>query len=183
MTSVEYIAGDEDGGLNWFGRSCSKRAARAEAAELEGRPALSYRVRPEHMIALVCPLHPAGVDGFDVGLGLVAALDAEHRRETELERDGCECYRVDEGWMTVCASETPGAVAVWRVEARHPPTWWFALSNRWHHLHPALPGYRPVLWGGRVARRSTRLDRLIVGRWWIWLPPDRWHRLGEGRDV
>jgi hypothetical protein len=77
--------------------------------------------------------------------------------------------------MNCCDASAAAAIAVWRVEEIAAPVWWLRLSRRRRQLHPAFRAqFRPCLWGGRVIRRPGRIDRLLVGRSCVNLPPSLW---------
>ena len=166
MSGVEYIAATEDG-VMWFGRSCSRREARAEVASLTLERAWWWRwlVKPEHM-------RPATRDDCDAKV---------HRDEDEDSED-CRCWDFAEGWHFVCAADHPDAIPVWRVEARSAPSWWWKTRRRLRALHgsnrrryDAMP-----LWGHRVERRVRWFDRLLLGRGPALVLGDGVWRLGQG---
>jgi len=91
----------------------------------------------------------------------------------------CECQSVTaDPYFLACAPEHPDAIAVWRCELRRAPAWWYRL-RRWQYRIGSARR-RPVLWGGRVTREASWLDRTLFGggpRGLI--RGDRWFTLGE----
>ena len=90
--------------------------------------------------------------------------------------------RVEEGWYLVCDAAYPGAIAVWRVEWTGGTELGDKLRMRLRRLHRAgrpLKQPRYVLWGGHVIRKSTWLDRLLLGPGHIVVRGDCWLRLHD----
>ncbi|MCA1701116.1 MAG: hypothetical protein LC790_20335, partial [Actinobacteria bacterium] len=90
----------------------------------------------------------------------------------------CVCWRPGEDWYDRCAPGAPGSVAAWRVEPRAAVRCWRALQNLAARV--VARRARPVLWGGRVRRPATRLERALGYRAFVVLG-DRWLRPGIGK--
>lgn len=103
---VEYLAGSEEEPLHWFGRGCSRMAARREAASMVAEPWWKYTVRARWM-------RPA------------TGADCDHSPD---DHPDSPCWHIDDGWMWECDPGDPGAIPVWRVERYCGPSWW--LSSR-----------------------------------------------------
>lgn len=170
---IKVIASSEDDPIEWFARTAPRWAVRWHVAATCQRSrwlVAPWRVRvtPDRMrqeTTADChatehwhPLLPVDVD----------------------IPDGCDCYRIEsEPFFLDCDPDHPDAIALWRCEPRDPPAWLVRL-RRWQHRIGAKRRGRPVLWGGRIDRESTWLDRVLFGGGqYGLLKGDRWHRVGE----
>lgn len=167
MSGVEqrprFIATSEDEPIVWLARTCSRLAAiRAGADECCGR-ARHFWARKRYMREatkdLDCPCWP-----HEIG-------------EDEDPPEDCRCWQIEEGWFFQCAADEPGAEAVWRVEERpHRIRWRLRrLSGKILYRRRCFDGRKSVLWGGKLERKATRLDRWL-GAPGFYLLADRWLR-------
>ncbi len=186
---ISYIAGAEDDPIEWW-TAPSSRAARKMAVHHTGGYAFcdrywwQLRATATHMRPLVCPAH--GHQG-------ISASASDDEREREHERDDCRCWDVDEGWMEHCEPDDDEAIACWRLEPREAPEVLRPALRRWRKtrrltarayltvIDRPLLGVqrrwtpRTVLWGGKVERRVTTIERVLFGITWLILPADHQH--------
>lgn len=131
------LAMAEEDPILWYERAgITRRAARrAGAIEFSDRE-FSLTVTGENMRRATCSLHPNGLDHL---------VDDDDARDREFDRDGCECFYVDEGWHMVCAADHPAAIPVWRVEYGKPLLryWWGRLTWRWRARRAVRYLHRP----------------------------------------
>jgi hypothetical protein len=148
---AEVVADSEDG-IQWYKRTCSRRAARAEAASMAMEGRWRFKVSPRFM-------RPASV----------ADCDARVHVDQDEDAEDCTCWQIEEGWHTECAADHPDAFPVWRVEWRDAPAWVYRLRRRLRLLHPAThrTGKPAPLWGWKPPRRARWFDRLLLGRAYV----------------
>jgi hypothetical protein len=152
VSKIPFIAASEDETLEWYDRSARRGRVRRLVARNWSEPRWMVSVQPEHM-------RPATAEDDRGGL-------------------------VEEGWHFVCDPDHPAAIAVWRAEPREAPAWWWTTRRRLRALHPAIRRRErgvAVLWGARVTRDATWLDRLLLGRCHRRVLGDQQLRLGLAR--
>lgn len=157
---VTYLAGDEDGEFMWFARTASRWAVRRHAAA-------DWLSSPWRISVTADQMRQATEDDCLVH-GAAPQRGAS-----------CECHRVvDDPYFLACEPDHPDAIAMWRCELRRAPDWWRRF-RRWQYRIGAARR-RPVLWGGRVTREASWLDRVLFGGGPGGLiQGDRWFRVGE----
>jgi hypothetical protein len=162
-TFPDYLAASEDDALAWWPRDDAtfgpvrRHTARRAAAELWLERPWRLRVRREHM-------RPMTRDDCEA---------KAHADEVDVDEwaDGCTCWQIEEeGWHFICAADHPDAIPVWRVAPIYGPVWWSRFRRRLRSL--LYPHPQPVLWGGRVTRRTHWWDRLLTGRSWFLISGD-----------
>lgn len=166
---VNFVAISEDEPIVWVKRDCSRLAAVRGGAYEMCASARNCRARKRYMrpatAELDCPSWPHGLD------------------EDEEPPEDCRCFDVEEGWHLECTKDEPGAIPVWRVTERprrtRPRLNRLADKLIWRRRSPR--GRKSVLWGGKVERRVTRVDRwfgypgvLLLGDRWVKPEPLRW---------
>jgi hypothetical protein len=163
----EIVADNEDG-VQWYKRNCSRRAALAEAANMAMERPWRFKATPTYM-------RPA----------TVADCDAEVHRDQDEDADDCTCWSIEEGYHYQCDADHPDSFPVWRVEWYDAPAWWYRLRRRLRALHWASRRYsKPApLWGWKPSRPARWFDRLLVGRSIVTIPGHLhvWLNRGEVR--
>lgn len=166
---VHFVAVSEDEPIVWVKRDCSRLAAIRGGAEEMCTSAWRCWARKRYMREatkeLDCPCWPHGVDEYGD------------------PPEDCQCGSVEDGWHFQCAKGAPGASPVWRVEERphRIRRRWALITAKLLWRRRSFSGRKAVLWGGRVERRATRLDRffgcpgvVLLGDHWVKPEPIRW---------
>lgn len=148
-TRPEIVACSEDEPIVWVRRDCSRLAAiRSGAHECCAKPRRFWarkRYLREATKELDCPVYPHEID------------------EDGEPPEDCRCWQIEEGWFFQCEADAPGAFSVWRVEERPRRFWWRLqrLSGKVLYRRRSFEARQAVLWGGKLGRRATRLDRWL----------------------
>lgn len=160
---VKFVACSEDEPIVWVKRDCSRLTAiRGGAAEACGKARHFWarkRWMREATKELDCPVWPHTID------------------EDGEPPEDCRCWQIEEGGFFQCKADAPGAFPVWRVEERPRRLRWKLrrLSGKVLYRRRSFDGRKAVLWGGKLERQATRLDRWL-GAPGLYLRPDRWLR-------
>jgi len=185
---VQIVACSEDEPIVWIKRDCSRLTAIRGGAEEMCTSAWRCRARKRYMREatkeLDCPCWPHTID------------------EDGEPPEDCQCWSIEEGYYFQCGKDAEGAIAVWRVEARprRMRRYWVRLANKLWWRRRSYQGRKSVLWGGKIERRVTKLDRwlgchsvILLGDRWLKPEPLRWlycddcdcltPRRTEGRSV
>lgn len=147
------LACSEDDPVSWWERDddLARWHARHAAAMMTGDAMLEL-----HVTAVYMRPHDCDLDCNDLDR-------AEHRRGS--------CWYEDDGWMREVPADDPRALAAWRAEYVGND---YTLRRRiQRHLRRRRPAFRPVLWGGRLEHRASRLERVLYGKTILNLPGDR----------
>lgn len=158
------VAVSEDEPIVWVERTCSRLAAiRAGADECCGK-ARNFWARERYMREASkerdCPVWPHEIDE-----------DGEPPEE-------CCCWQIEEGYWYQCKPDAAGAFPVWRVSERPRRLRWRLrrLVVKTLYRRRSYDGRKSVLWGGKVERKATRLDRWLGAPGLFYLRGDRWVR-------
>lgn len=165
---LEYVSWLEDEQVVWFARTASRWEVRCHLAREWSLGLWWIVVASDHMRAATTADCPATVHATD-------DPDRRDRRSAD-----CRCFEIeDDGYFLDCEPGHPDAIELWRCEPGHPPLWLVRLRY-WQQRLGARRRRRPVLWGGRVEREATWLDRVLFGGGCGWLlHGDRYHSVGE----
>lgn len=170
---LEPIASSEDQPIEWFARTASRWAVRCHCAAT-WRAGAGYLIAPWRVE--VTPGHMREVTTADCPAAVHYDPDDPGNQDAE-----CDCPRIEcEPYFLDCDPDHPDAIALWRCEPRPAPVWLLRL-RRWQCQIGAKRRGRPVLWGARVQREATWVDRVLFGgggRFGL-LVGDRQQRLGE----
>lgn len=146
------VAMAEEEWLAWYDRADSRRAVRRQVVQ-DGWDVPWWRIRTS----------AAFVRQASAPRDCEAKIHA-HDDFGDAVDDDCSCASIqEEGWFFPCEATDPDAIPVWRVEGSEASGWWRRHRELpWKLLFGDLrPRASNALWGGRIERRATKLDRLL----------------------
>lgn len=172
---VEPVAMSEEEIEAWYPRTVSRWKAIRACADDCGVRWYTLHARKRYMCPAVesdCP------------------VPFPHRRDEYGDPldDECCCWQVAAGWHQECPASDDGAIPVWRVDERPQRirrrlrlislSTMYRRQRRRNIARAKAPA--PVIWGGRVERRATWLDRFLgFGAIYLTVVGDEWIKLGE----